>query len=192
LLRQQGYRAPKATSERFAATVTALELPPGLAATIAPLTRTLATLSTEIRTFDVALAAVAAADPIVGRLQTVPGVGLIVATSFRAFVDDVTRFGSATQVSAAMGLVPREDSSADRRHRGHITKAGPSPLRSVLVQAAWVHWRVNKGGALRAWVDRIAARRGKRIAVVALARRLSRILYAIWRDETVYTERRAA
>jgi len=94
--------------------------------------------------------------------------------------------------AAAIGLVPREDSSAERRHRGHITKAGPAPLRSVLVQAAWVYWRVTKRGAVRAWVDRLAARRGKRIAVVALARRLSRMLFAIWRDETVYREPRAA
>ena len=192
LLRQQGLRVPRATSERLAEKVSQLELPPELAATIAPLTRTVTILSTEIRAFDQTLAAVAASDPIVRRLATVPGVGPVVAISYRAFVDDVHRFRSATQVSAAVGLVPSEHSSAERQHRGHITKAGPSALRSVLVQAAWVHWRVTKHGALRAWVDRLAARRGKRIAVVALARRLSRILYAIWRDATVYHDMRAA
>jgi len=192
LLRQHGYRAPRATSAAFAAKVTGLALPPALAATIAPLTRTLTTLSTEIRGFDRTLATIAASDPIVRRLETAPGVGPVVAISFRAFVDDVTRFRDAGQVTAAIGLVPREDSSAERRHRGHITKAGPAPLRSVLVQAAWVYWRVTKRGAVRAWVDRLAARRGKRIAVVALARRLSRMLFAIWRDETVYREPRAA
>lgn len=188
LLRQQGYRAPQATSTAFAAKVRRLEVPEGLAATLAPLVRTVAMRSTEIRGFDARLTATAATDPIIGRLQTVPGVGVIVASAYRAFVDDVARFRSATQVSAALGLVPSEDSSAERRHRGHITKAGPAPLRSVVVQAAWVYWRVTKHGAVRAWVDRLAARRGKRIAVVALARRLSRILYAIWRDETVYHE----
>jgi transposase len=192
LLRQQGYRAPQATSTSFAAKVLRLELPEGLAATVAPLARTIAMLSTEIRGFDERLAAAAATDPVIGRLQTVPGIGVIVASAYRAFVDDVTRFRSAAQVSAAIGLVPSEDSSADRRHRGHITKSGPSTLRSVLVQAAWVYWRVTKRGPVRAWVDRLAARRGKRIAVVALARRLSRVLYAIWRDETVYQEMRAA
>jgi transposase len=88
--------------------------------------------------------------------------------------------------------VPSERSSADYRHRGHITKKGSAELRSLLVQAAWACWRTTRGGALRAWVDRLAARRGKRIAVVALARRLSRILYAIWRDETVFQDRRVA
>jgi len=122
----------------------------------------------------------------VQRLQTVPGVGPVVALTFRAYVDDVARFPSASHVSAAMGLVPREDSSAERRHRGHITKAGPSEVRSLLVQAAWACWRSKGSGSLHAWVERVAARRGRRIAVVALARRLSRILYAIWRDLSVF------
>ena len=127
-----------------------------------------------------------ASDAIVARLRSVPGVGLIVATTFRAFVDRCERFGHAGQVSAAIGLVPREDSSAERRHRGHITKAGPRELRSLLIQAAWVCWRHGGSGTLRAWVDRVAARRGRRIAVVALARRLSRILFALWRDDTTF------
>ena len=106
--------------------------------------------------------------------------------TFPTFVDDVRRFSRAAQVSAAIGLVPREDSSAERRHRGHITKAGPRELRSLLVQAAWACWRSHGSGTLRAGVERLAGRRGKRIAVVALARRLSRILYALWRDQSVF------
>ena len=90
------------------------------------------------------------------------------------------------------GLVPREDSSAERHHRGHITKAGPRELRSLLIQAAWVCWRHPGSAMLRAWVDRLAARRGRRIAVVALARRLSRILFAVWRDGTTFDVTRFA
>ena len=121
-------------------------------------------------------------DAIVARLRTVPGIAVIVAATFRAFVDRHERFAHAGQVSAAIGLVPREDSSAERRHRGSITKAGPGELRSLLIQAAWVCCRHGGRGTLRAWADRLAARRGRRIAVVALARRLSRILFALWRD----------
>src|SRR5436190_1231220 len=157
-----------------------------VADTIAPLRRMVETLSDEIDLVDARLQTVAAADPLVTRLRSVPGVGLIVALTFRAVVDDVGRFTSAGQVSAAIGLVPREDSSAERRHRGHITKAGPSELRSLLIQAAWACWRSKGSGTLRAWVERLAARRGRRIAVVALARRLSRILYALWRDQSVF------
>jgi len=184
LLRQSGYRVGSGTPARLPARVAALELPAPLAATLAPLGRTVEAVTTEIATIDERLATAAAADPVVERLQTVPGVGLIVALTFRTFVDDVSRFGDAGQVSAAIGLVPREDSSAERRHRGHITKAGPGELRSLLVQASWACWRSAASGTLRAWVDRLASRRGKRIAVVALARRLSRIMFALWRDGT--------
>jgi transposase len=192
LLRQWGYRAGTGGREAFGARVSRLAVPASLAATLAPLLRTLTALSAEIRQLDTAVDQIAGTDPVVRRLQTVPGVGPVVALSFRAFVDDVRRFPSAAQLSAAVGLVPREASSAERRHRGHLTKAGPSELRSLLVQAGWVCWRSCRRGPLRHWTDQLAARRGKRIAVVALARRLSRILYAIWRDETVFEGSRVA
>lgn len=186
LLRQEGYRLPPSSSERVPVRLAALACPARLQATIAPLTRMVETLTTEIAGVDERLATWAKADSIVQRLQSVPGVGRVVALTFRAFIDDVGRFTTAGQVSAAIGLVPREDSSAERRHRGHITKAGPRELRSLLVQAAWACWRSKASGTLRAWVERLAGRRGKRIAVVALARRLSRILFAVWRDQSVF------
>jgi transposase len=186
LLRQSGYRLASGTSRCVPARLAQLALPPDLAETLDPLRRTVETLTTEIDGVDRRLATHAATDPVVQRLRTVPGVGPVVALTFRAFVDDVSRFTQAGQVSAAIGLVPREDSSAERRHRGHITKAGPPELRSLLVQAAWGCWRSHRSASLRAWVDRLAARRGRRIAVVALARRLSRILYAVWRDQSVF------
>ena len=168
------------------ARLAALVLPSGLRETIAPLQRMLETLTMEIAGVDAQLTTHAKADPIVARLQSVPGVGPVVALTFRAFVDDIGRFAHAGQVSAAIGLVPREASSAERRHRGHITKAGPRELRSLLVQAGWACWRSKASGTLRAWVARLASRRGKRVAVVALARRLSRILFAVWRDQSVF------
>mgnify|MGYP003580444952 CR=1 FL=1 len=192
LLRQSGYRVGTGGSEAFVARLDRLTVPPALREAIAPLRRTLTTLTTEIVALDQHLTVVAAADPIVQRLQTVPGVGPVVALTFRAFIDDVQRFASAARVSAAVGLVPREASSAERQHRGHVTKAGPRELRSLLVQAAWVAWRSCRRGPLRQWTDHLAARRGKRIAVVALARRLSRILFAIWRDGTVFEGSRVA
>jgi transposase len=159
-----------------------LGVPAALATTLVPLTRLIETTPQEIAALDEQLRQQAARDPIVAHLQTVPGVGLIVALTFRAQLEAIDRVTHAGQVSAAIGLVPREDRSAERRHRGHITKAGPRELRSLLVQAAWACWRSRQSATLRAWVEQLAARRGRRIAVVALARRLSRILYAIWRD----------
>jgi transposase len=186
LLRQAGYRLASGSAPRVPARLARLALPEALAATVAPLRRMVEALTEEIARVDARLQTHVAADPVVQRLQSVPGVGPVVALTFRAFVDDVTRFGSAGQVSAAIGLVPREDSSGERRHRGHITKAGPRELRSLLIQGAWACWRSHRSGHLRAWVDRLAARRGRRIAVVALARRLSRILFAVWRDGSVF------
>jgi transposase len=186
LVRQSGYRVPPCAAERVPARLAQLPLPAALAMTLAPLGRMIDTLTTEIDGVDARLQTHAKADVVVQRLQSVPGVGPVVALTFRAYIDDVARFGSAAHVSAAIGLVPREDSSAERRHRGHITKAGPRELRSLLVQAAWSCWRTKRSGTLHAWVEGLAHRRGKRIAVVALARRLSRILYALWRDDSVF------
>lgn len=186
LVRQEGCRLPTGGAEHLPARVTVAALPTAIRQTITPLVESVAALTAQIATLDARLAAVAAGDPIVQRLQTVPGVGRVVALTFRARIDDVTRFASAAQVSAALGLVPREDSSADRRHRGHITKAGPSELRSLLVQAAWSCWRSRQSGVLRRWAEALAARRGRRIAVVGLARRLSRILFAVWRDASTF------
>jgi transposase len=192
LLRQSGYRLAPGSSERVPRRLAQLILPAALAETIAPLRRTVSTLTTEIAELDARLQTQADADPVVSQLQSVPGVGPVVALTFRAFVDDVGRFTAAGQLSAAIGLVPREASSAERRHRGHITKAGPRELRSLLVHAAWACWRSRQSATLRAWAEQLAARRGRRIAVVALARRLSRILYAIWRDGSGFDVRKLA
>ena len=192
LLRQSGVRLGTGSCETLPARVARLALPSELTETLAPLCRQITTLSTEIHAMDARLQTRTASDAIVTRLRSVPGIGLIVATTFRAFIDRQERFAHAGQVSAAIGLVPREESSAERRHRGHITKAGPRELRSLLIQAAWVCWRSPHSAALRAWVDRLAARRGRRIAVVALARRLSRILFALWRDGTTFDAMKVA
>jgi transposase len=192
LLKQEGYRLRSCAAEQVPQRLAQLSLPPALAETLAPLGRVMATTTTEIGRLDAQLQRGAETDPVVQAMQTVPGVGLIVAWTFRATLDDVSRFRDAGQVSAAIGLVPREDSSAERRHRGHITKTGSGELRSLLVQAAWACWRSKQSATLRAWAEQLAARRGRRIAVVALARRLSRILYAVWRDGASFDGKKLA
>ena len=192
LLRQEGYRLPSGSAAQVPARLARLTLPAALATTLAPLRDVIETLTRELAGIDTRLGTYAAADPVITQLQTVPGVGPVVALTFRATLDEVMRFRDAGQVSAFVGLVPREDSSAERRHRGHITKAGSGELRSLLIQAAWACWKSRGSGMLRAWAERLAGRRGRRIAVVALARRLSRILYAVWRDGTVFDGGRVA
>jgi transposase len=196
LLRQEGLRLGSGSSTTVHDRVAHLDLPAPLRVVVTPLLEALTALTPAIARTTRALTAQADADPITVRLQTVPGVGPVVALTFRATLDDVTRFPSAGHVSSALGLVPREASSGERRQRGHITKVGPSEARTMLIQAAWTCWRSRTARTtpLRQWADRLAARRGARIAVVALARRLSRILYAVWRDDTVFrvTPARAA
>jgi transposase len=186
-LRQEGVRLPTCAAESAVARYRALTLPSDLTTVLSPVVAQLDELNDAIAASTDALTAAAEADRIVRRLQTAPGVGPITALTFRAVLDDIGRFADARSVAAYIGLVPREDSSGERQRKGSITKAGPTTLRSLLVQASWVVWRQKKsGGALHAWVERLASRRGKRIAVVALARRLARILYAMWRDGEDY------
>jgi transposase len=187
LLRQDGWRLPRGSAEAIEKRVDGLALPPAMTAMLAPLRTWLAELNGLLHTADAAVATRAASDPVARQLMTAPGVGPVVALTFQAVLDDPARFGGdAARASAFLGLVPSEDSSADRRHKGHITKAGPGDLRALLVQASWVIWRGRSaaGAELRAWAHALAARRGRRIAVVALARRLSRILFAMWRNRT--------
>lgn len=75
--------------------------------------------------------------------------------------------------------MPGEDSSAERRRRTSITKAGPAALRWCLVQAAWAARRARRQDSMQRWADEIEKRRGKRVAVLALARKLAGMLYAI-------------
>jgi len=187
VLRQEGLRLPSGQAESLLTRVERLGVSAVLEATLAPLRTMLAALNATLATLDAALEARAATDPITRRLMTAPGVGPVLAWTFRAVMDTPDRFGGhASRATAFVGLVPREGSSAERQHKGSITKTGPGDLRALLVQASWAIWhsRRERAAHLRDWVYRLAARRGRRIAVVALARRLTRILYAMWREAT--------
>lgn len=186
-LRQEGYRLPSGASPSAATRCRRLAVSLELAADLAPVLTLLDALAPLIKARDQEAETRAAADPVVRQLMTAPGVGPIVGLTYRAVLDDVARFPDASSSTAFLGLVPREASSGTRRRKGAITKRGPTALRVLLIQAAWTIWRQRQGrAALHAWVERLAARRGRRIAVVALARRLARILYAMWRDGSDY------
>lgn len=192
MLRQEGLRLPSGSAECVLDRLARLTLPPTLATILEPVRRLITHCNRSLLQAEKTLAARARQDARIPRLMTAPGVGPIVALTFQAVLDDPARFGgSAARASAFIGLVPSEDSSAERRHKGHITKTGPRDLRALLVQASWTVWRSRNadGLALRTWAHALAARRGRRIAVVALARRLSRILYALWRDDTTFQRR---
>jgi transposase len=192
LVRRDGLRLTAGDAERTAAKFAVLDatgaVSDALRAEVAPLLAVLAPLNEQITAADRRLAALAAADARVRRLMTAPGVGPVTATAFVATLDDAGRFTDAHQVMAYLGLVPSEKSSGERQHRGRITKAGSPRVRWLLVEAAWrvLRSRDPNAAPLRAWAGRVALRRGKRVAVVALARRLAGVLYVMWRDGADY------
>ena len=188
LARREGCRIATGGSTNFVARVEAANLPAHVTAAIAPLFESLRMLNRQIAEADAELERIVKEDEVVRRLCTAPGVGPVTATTFAATIDDATRFGAAKQVRSYLGLVPREYSSGERQHRGRISKAGGSRARTLLVEAAWalLRWRNEKNRALYDWAMRIAARRGRARACVALARKMAGILYAMWRDGTEF------
>jgi transposase len=149
-------------------------------------------LASQIRDADKRLAKLAKADSICMRMMSVPGVGPVTSVRYAAALDDRSRFSSAHHVESYVGLVPGEKQSSERQERLAITKAGSTRLRWALVQAAWTARNTRPNDPMVRWSFEVEKRRGKRIAVVALARKLAGILYAIWRDGTAYDPRRGA
>ena len=164
LVRSEGLRVRAGDADRFGTYVQELTLPAELAAALRPLLAVWAQLTEHLAVADAAVVATAAANPVVQRLTTAPGVGPLIATAFVATLDEAGRFGGAHQVESYLGLVPSEHSSADRHRRGHITKAGNPRMRWLLVQAAWAALRSRRaeGAGLRAWAEQLAKRRGRR------------------------------
>ena len=191
LLRQHGYRVPSGSANSFIDRVQGLPLPGRLRSVVAPLLALMRPLNRQLSYSDATIEHLAVQDPRVPRVRSVPSVGPVTAAAFLAAVDDAQRFRHAHQLEAYLGLVPREYSSGETQHRGPITKAGHSRPRWLLIQAAHSILRRQspEAEALRTWALRIATRRGKHVAVVALARRLAGILYALLRDGTVYAPR---
>ncbi len=188
LVRRDGLRVASSEPQHLLDKLAAVPLGPTLSAELAPLLTLFPPLNGEIAAADQRLERRAAHEPAVARLATAPCVGPVTATAFVATLDDVTRFTSAHQVEAYLGLTPGEHSSGDQQHRGRITKTGNTRARWLLVEAGWRLLRSTRpeAAALRAWGEQLARRRGKRIAAVALARRLAGILYAMWRDGTAF------
>jgi transposase len=119
--------------------------------------------------------------PTVVHLQSIPAVGPVVALTTVASLGTPTRFPDSRAAAAYTGLVASERSSGERRRQGHITKQGPSELRRVWIQAAQAALRM-RHHPLKKWAQKLIYRRGRAVAVVALARRMFRWAFAMWRD----------
>jgi transposase len=126
-------------------------------------------------------------DEVCRRLMTMPGVGPVVALTFRVTVDVPGRFTRSKAVGAIFGLTPRRHQSGEIDRTGGISKCGDAMMRTTLYQAAQVMLtRTNKWSWLKAWGMKIARRRGMKRAIVAVARRMAVIMHRMWVDGTEF------
>lgn len=130
----------------------------------------------------------ARSDSICRSMMTMPGVGAIIALTFKAAIDDPDRFRSSKDVGPWAGLTPRRDQSGERDIIGQITRAGDAGLRNALYQATTVMLNRGRPSWLADWATQ---RRGKKRATVALARRIGVVLHRMWRDGTDFHFARA-
>jgi transposase len=170
----------------------ALESPDGLPTAIDVLLQTFAHLTDQIAKLDEEITEIAESDPVCARLTTMPGVGPIVSLAFVTHLDDVTRFASAGDLASYLALVPGEATTGGKTKRTRTITAGPSHLKSLLVQAAWSMWRCRPNDPAVIWARKIGDKRGKRIAIVALARKIASVLYAMWKHAKDYDPSRAS
>jgi len=154
--------------------------------------RTIEWLSGQIAEEDREIEQAAKADSRCQLLQTMPGIGPLTSLLFVAVVDEVERFPNAHMFESYLGLVPGEDSSSERERRTRITKAGSSALRRLLVQSAHTMRRCRPHDPAVGWSQEVEKRRGTKAAVVALARKMAGIAWAMLRDGTPYAAERAA
>lgn len=161
-------------------------LPQELGAATDGLRRILECVDAEIRTYDAALEEIAQRHVITARLREIPGVGRVTAVTFALVVFQVTRFPSGDALAAYLGLTPRRYQSGERDPECRITKQGNPRLRSTLIQAANYLLTHGPDCDLKRWALRYCERAGggktvRKRAVVALARKLVVVMYALWK-----------
>jgi len=171
-------------------------LPGALRPALAEACVEIAELEDRIRLVERQLEALATQTPVVARLRSIPGIGLLTATALVASVGDIQRFPSARHFASYLGLTPRERSSGLVRRLGAISKRGDIYLRMLLIHGA----RAVLGAAkkrppthhLRSWALQIERLRGHNKAAVALANKLARIVWAVWKHGVDFREKTAA
>jgi len=162
-------------------------LPDALRPSLAALCEEIVGFSKRIEDIEKQLHALAQQVPAVGRIYSVPGIGILTATALYAFVGDPVRFPSGRHLASFIGLTPREYSSGSRRHLGRISKRSDAYLRTLLIHGAratlWHAKKLEHPDRLRAWALRLEKKSGHNKAAVALANKLARIAWAVWRND---------
>lgn len=167
-----------------------IEADPDLSHALLPLLDARAMLYRTYRELDLRVKRAASRDEICLRFMAIPGVGPIAALTFRAAVDDPKRFSSSRTVAAHFGLTPRRYQSGEMNNPGRISKAGDPDVRAALYSAAnAMMMRSVAGSEIKSWGLRLMRRKGRRRAVVAVARKLAVIMHRMWVDGTEFRQR---
>ena len=193
-LRNFGLKVGMVGTVKFEARIKELvENLPDLAALVEPLLVVRRVLRQQLGILHRRLLAVVRDDEVCRRLMTIPGVGPVVALTYRATVDVPARFRTSKAVGAVLGLTPSKYQSGEINRTGAISKCGDEVMRVMLYEAAQIMLlRSAKWSWLKAWAMKIARRRGMKKAIVALARRLAVIMHRIWVDGTEFRWTREA
>src|SRR5882762_10574327 len=186
-LRNFGLKVGMVGKVRFEARIQELvENFPDLAALVEPLLIVRRALREQIVILHRRLLAIVRDDEVCRRLMTTPGVGPVVALTYRATVDVPARFRKSKSVGAVFGLTCSRYQSGEIDRNGKISRCGDEMMRTTLYEAAQSMLHSKKWSWLKAWALQIARRRGMKKAIVALARRLAVILHRIWVDGTEF------
>ncbi|MGQ0735743.1 MAG: IS110 family transposase [Acidobacteriota bacterium] len=171
-------------------------LPAQLCLALALVSNEVRALERDLRDIDRQLARVAAADPVAQRLLTIPGIGVITATALLGTVAHIHAFRRARHFASWLGLTPSERSSGFRRHLGRISKRGDVYLRGLLTHGARAVLLTaqrtlrgkGQGTRFQHWAVAVAARRGHNKAAIAVANKLARVVWAVWRGERDFSD----
>lgn len=189
LVKSAGGRLPKCSTDYFAVHV-APWLPAELKKCTAPLLEQISALTSQIRRLDEQIEKLAERYPEIQVLRTAPGVGPVIAAAYVLTLDHADAVTSSRGAGAFLGLRPKQSQSGDSDPQHRITKTGNIYLRKLLVQAAhYILGRFGPDSALRRWGLKLAAgggQRGKKRAIVAVARKLAVILHCMWRSGERY------
>jgi transposase len=185
LVKSTGGRLPACSSEAFPEKVPAA-MPPALKAACAPLLEQIAQMNQTIAAMDKQIDGLDKKYPEIAILRTVPGVGPVVGACYALTLDSPQTMPTNRQAGAYLGLRPAQQQSGDSNPQCGITRTGNTYLRSLLVQSAqYILGRLGPNSELRCWGLKLAAsggKRGKKRAIVAVARKLAVILLSMWRN----------
>ena len=166
---------------------------PRLAAIVGPLLAVRRVMRQQLAVLHKMLLDTVRGDPVCRRLMTAPGVGAVVALTYRATVDQPRRFVHSRAVGAHLGLTPKRYQSGEVDYDGRVSKCGDGLLRTMLYEAAHsLLTHSEKWSWLKAWGIRVAQRRGIRRAIVAVARRLAVVLHRMWVDGSEFRWKKAS